>query len=1355
MRKLKLLFALCAIFGGAVSADAQVMIETDLTSQFNSLATTQWTGSSGQVGWAAPQVTTNSGLTVAAWENYCGSWNGGCTNTGTIMKTTVTGLTPGTYKIELYGAAAFCYARNFGSELFTGDTKTDYPDGQPVSTTYEVGQSISENTGVYLYATTSETYKQEIPLWYADNFNGSGLSTAVLNGVVVGEDGRIEIGMLKESKSTNWHVVQLKGVTATVDAEALFASFKSQAENLYASPMKATILNDLQTAANVDLSEANAEGYKTAIENLDAKITAAKTSIANYAEAKAILDAASIYDAAGQASYAANETIAAIQSAYDNGTLEAVTAEQKTAATAALATACKAQTQPKDGCDMTPWIVNPGIDGNTDGWTCEKKGNGTMGGPLKPSNDAMEFWGASTVDNNASSKFFDYYQTIVNLPTGAYSITADMFNSTNDEEKEDGHDGVNWNGGGKAGLYGKTEKDEVKKLITTNGTDFLSYTTDEILVVDGELRLGVKNVAALTGRWFVCDNFKLTYVRQLTDIEKEAISSEYETTLEAAKAIAEGTIPTAAYTALQGVITSNTLDDGTPKQYFNATKALSNATTTATPLVEPYTTWKSIKSKADAIADVEYKEITEGCHSTFTSTISSQNETVDATTSLSDLNTAIASARTALNDAIKTYIAGAEPKNDGEYFDITCLMTNPNFDDSHNGWTYLAAPGVNWSNCEYYQSEFDINQTVTDLPTGSYSLSVQAFQRPGWAGNVYNDYINGTDNASSVLYINNISSNVKNIAADAQATYKLGDGSNFGWPNDSQVGSEGNYKYVPNSQQGANLWFAAGLYDATCAAVVDDAANGSLKLGFKSTKDHVAGDWTIFDNFRLYYYGSSLLVYYKQYLPQLKSEAGADLNNALYNNIQGVERSEFSTALGATPASETEEAYKAVIDAITEKQAAFRAALTAYDALTAAKAASLTKISTNIGTGVFQYNETTNNSLYSAYENAKGDVDDYTVNSSSTADAIQPIVDAYNTAVSNYNNQALNAPDAEKRYYMNIIDEGQEWNGNAITFIAGGRNDMGGYSIQYLAPKNANLNQALKFTAVDGETNTYKVSAINAETGGEQYITTGNTYNGGNSSQIRTTDDASKASWIKIAATLNNNQFQLLNVSAGNAVIARNSDNPDNGMYTSGTANFTIAEAAQASVEITISADVKLATRIFPFAPELPEGVVAYSCEAKEEGDVLTLVEVDNPSANTPYILYAPKGYSGDALTGWGTAGAISKTDGWLTGVYAATAAPVGSYVLQKNNDVVAFYKVASEKQPNVGANRAYLTTPTTARALYFSFDDEATGVDTIKALTSGKTTIYNAAGAVVPSLQKGLNIIKMSDGSIRKVMVK
>ena len=267
MRKLKLLLAALAF--GAITANADVMLETDLTSTFNSLATTQWTGSSGQVGWAAPKVTTNSGLTVAAWERY----NGSCNWTGDIMYTTVTGLTAGTYKIELYGAAAFTFDRGFGSTAFTGDFSKDKSD------TYTENQSITENTGVTLYATTSEgTVEKEIPIWYATNFNTSGIATAVLEGVVVGANGEIKIGLSKTSTSTNWHVVQLKGVTATVSGDAAISALKAVATALLADAkytnVTGTERTNLETAATATPAANTVEAYQKVIGDLNTAISA-------------------------------------------------------------------------------------------------------------------------------------------------------------------------------------------------------------------------------------------------------------------------------------------------------------------------------------------------------------------------------------------------------------------------------------------------------------------------------------------------------------------------------------------------------------------------------------------------------------------------------------------------------------------------------------------------------------------------------------------------------------------------------------------------------------------------------------------------------------------------------------------------------------------------------------------------------------------------------------------------------------------------------------------------------------------------------------------------------------------------
>lgn len=436
------------------------------------------------------------------------------------------------------------------------------------------------------------------------------------------------------------------------------------------------------------------------------------------------------------------------------------------------------------------------------------------------------------------------------------------------------------------------------------------------------------------------------------------------------------------------------------------------------------------------------------------------------------------------------------------------------------------------------------------------------------------------------------------------------------------------------------------------------------------------------------------------------------------------------------------------------------AIMTALVALNDAKAAAtLTKRTANVGTGVFQVSNTENESLWDAYSDAKNDADAFEITRSSTVSDVTTVTSALTSAQTAYSNflanPTLNAPDAGKRYILTFHSDGHDADGNAITFIAGGRTGEGDYGLKYFAPSNANLNQAVKFTAVGGETNTYKISGINVADGGERYITTRSVYDDEDADKnikLRTTDDVDKAVWVKIEATTTSGQFQMRNVTA-NAIIAHNGNN-NNDMFTRNSANFSIAEASQVTVAAsTVAADVQYGTRIFPFAPTLPTGVKAYSCEA-HDGATLTLVEDETPDANTPYILFAETGCTIAAKTGWGVGSGLEVTKGLLTGVYTDTPAPNGSYVLQ-NNGRVAFYLVDTEVvTPSVGAYRCYLTVPGEARAAFFFNDDETTGINALNALTSGNATIYDVNGRQVPSLQKGMNIVK-ANGKSYKVVVK
>lgn len=119
-----------------------------------------------------------------------------------------------------------------------------------------------------------------------------------------------------------------------------------------------------------------------------------------------------------------------------------------------------------------------------------------------------------------------------------------------------------------------------------------------------------------------------------------------------------------------------------------------------------------------------------------------------------------------------------------------------------------------------------------------------------------------------------------------------------------------------------------------------------------------------------------------------------------------------------------------------------------------------------------------------------------------------------------------------------------------------------------------------------------------------------------------------------------------------------------------------------------------------------------------------------------------------------------SATYGLLSGVMNETTAPIGSYVLQnqQNVDGVAFYRVLEDDNENeyakpvLPANRCYLTLPASgdANVKSIAFPTDPTAIDAVRDLLSGKTEIYDLEGRRLPALQKGMNIVNG-----KKVLVK
>ena len=364
----------------------------------------------------------------------------------------------------------------------------------------------------------------------------------------------------------------------------------------------------------------------------------------------------------------------------------------------------------------------------------------------------------------------------------------------------------------------------------------------------------------------------------------------------------------------------------------------------------------------------------------------------------------------------------------------------------------------------------------------------------------------------------------------------------------------------------------------------------------------------------------------------------------------------------------------------------------------------------NIGTGAFQYSQ-------DAIDAANA-----LVHGTAT---VEDVTNAYNAVTT------LNVPEATQAYNLVFNCEGHNYTGNALTLIPNSAQTQGLYGLKYLAPANVNLAQAFYFTHTTG--NKYKVHAIDTDLK-ERYITTqaegyGTTWYEG----IRTIDEASKAMEIEIRPS-GEGLYLMWNTGA-NKPLGHNGNN-NNDLFTNNTANFQFVATTKPSITINTTA-AGWGTTILPFAvSEIPEGVKVYTC-AEVQGVTLTLVEVEALEANKPYII---EGAWNETLTGDAQGTALSYTEGLLTGVYAQTPAPVGSYVLQKNDGKVGFYVVAEGKQPKVGANRAYVTRPAESegvKAFYLGENDLPTAIQSVfDGLVDGDA--YDLAGRKVQKLQKG-----------------
>ena len=204
----------------------------------------------------------------------------------------------------------------------------------------------------------------------------------------------------------------------------------------------------------------------------------------------------------------------------------------------------------------------------------------------------------------------------------------------------------------------------------------------------------------------------------------------------------------------------------------------------------------------------------------------------------------------------------------------------------------------------------------------------------------------------------------------------------------------------------------------------------------------------------------------------------------------------------------------------------------------------------------------------------------------------------------------------------------------------------------------------------------------------------------------------------------------------------------EDGFYTSVTLNRTVPEG-------------KWCTIVFPFdIPDVGEWEVMKLIRSEVINNVasMTFEGVSEVEAGVPYVV---RQYLGSDVTQFSMTNIeVTSTlkpiaEGVVTfqPSYTVGTVPVGAYFLNNNT----FYQAANDKN-TLKAFRGYFTVDESApvNGLKFIIDGEETAIEGVNAETTEEiVAIYSLDGRRVESLVKGVNIVKLSNGKTRKVIVK
>lgn len=269
--------------------------------------------------------------------------------------------------------------------------------------------------------------------------------------------------------------------------------------------------------------------------------------------------------------------------------------------------------------------------------------------------------------------------------------------------------------------------------------------------------------------------------------------------------------------------------------------------------------------------------------------------------------------RKAEAEAAQNSATVADPK------DLTSMLVNPSFDNNNaTGWTGTGFGFQSYTNAEHYNKVFDTYQQVGDMPKGVFKLSATGFYRAGFSDVALKNFNAGTGK-NALLYTINVKENgadtltapVISIWQDIDANNPLG--LTFGTNGDvSEVILDGVKYYCPNNMNAAHRYVTElDAYHGN--ELLFAVSEGTAKIGIKKSTT-INGDWTIFDDFSLTYYGNGEDAY-TLLIADVKKNAALAADIVCTKSLI----SEFDEFVAGLSAANYEEYYEAVTGIAAKK----------------------------------------------------------------------------------------------------------------------------------------------------------------------------------------------------------------------------------------------------------------------------------------------------------------------------------------------------------------------------------------------------------------------------------------------------